>query len=211
MNILEKLFGSQARVRLMRIFYLNPSGVLAKKEAASMARVSSRSASKEIKLLLSLGFLEKSKRFDEIKKSLPAGRQGKKPKNKKVEGFLVSETFPLFSALRNLIVTASPASRENILHFFKKYRKIKLVCIGGVFMDSSLPGALTDLLIVGNGIKKNILEKFIKKLEPDVGKEINWTILSFAEFNDRVAMHDKFLRDFFDLPNECLINKIETA
>ena len=66
-----------------------------------------------------------------------------------------------------------------------------------------------DLLIVGNGIKRSILEKFIKNLEPDVGKEINWTILSLSEFNDRVAMHDKFLRDFFDSPNECLINKIE--
>ena len=68
-----------------------------------------------------------------------------------------------------------------------------------------------DLFVVGNGIKKGVLEKFVKKLEPEVGKEINWTILSQTEFNDRVAMHDKFLRDFFDSPNECLINKIEGA
>jgi len=61
---------------------------------------------------------------------------------------------------------------------------------------------------VGNGIKKSAVEKFVKKMEPDIGKEINWSFLSLAEFNDRVAMHDKFLRDFFDSPNECLVNKI---
>lgn len=186
MNILEKLFGSQARVRLMRAFYLNPEKIFTKKEVAKMARLSSRAASKEIKLLSALGFLKKNSR----------------------KGFALTETFPFFSALRNLIVTASPASRENILNFFKKYRKIKLVSIAGVFMNSSFSDQITDLLIVGNGIKRGVLEKFMKKLEPDVGKEINWTILSFAEFNDRIAMHDKFLRDFFDSPNECLINKI---
>ena len=186
MNILEKLFGSQARVRLIRIFYLNPSKILNKKEFSKMAKISSRAASKEIKFLSSLNFVKKI---------------GKK-------GFILSETFPLFSALRHLVITASPASRENILSFFKKFRKIRLVCIGGVFMDS-VSNESIDLLIVGNGIKRSILEKFIKNLEPDVGKEINWTILSLSEFNDRVAMHDKFLRDFFDSPNECLINKIE--
>ena len=103
----------------MRIFYLNPSQVLTKKEIAKMARVPSGTASKETKLLLSLGFLKKSKRFDEVK------RKGKKPKTKKVDGFLLAETFPLFSALRNLMVVASPASRENILNFFKKQKKNK--------------------------------------------------------------------------------------
>lgn len=187
MNILEKLFGSQARVRLLRAFYLNPEKILAKKEIIKLSKISSRMAGKEIKTLFSLGFLKKS---------------GKK-------GFVLSENFPLFSPLRALIIGASPGSREDVLNFFKKYRKIKLVCVGGVFMDSVSADALTDLLIVGNGIKRSILEKFIKKLEPDVGKEINWTILSLLEFNDRIAMHDKFLRDFFDSPNECLINKIE--
>lgn len=203
MNILEKLFGSQARVRLMRIFYLNPEKVVTQKEATTMIKLSSRAVSKEIKLLLSLDFLKKSVRSDEIQ------RKNKRPKTKKVWGFSLSETFSLFSALRGLVVTASPASRENLLNFFRKYRKIKLVCIGGVFVDSISNELSTDLLIVGNGIKKSVSEKFIKKLEPDLGKEINWTHFSLAEFNDRIAMHDKFLRDFFDSPNECLINKIE--
>jgi len=186
MTILERLFGSPARVRLMRLFYLNPDKPLAMKEISKMAKLSRRAISKENKLLSSIGFLKKS---------------GKR-------GFAISETFPLFSVLRNLVITASPASRENLLNFFKKHKKIKLVSIGGVFLDSASGESKLDLLIVGNGIKKSAVEKFVKKMEPDIGKEINWSFLSLAEFNDRVAMHDKFLRDFFDSPNECLVNKI---
>ena len=114
-------------------------------------------------------------------------------------------------ALRNLVITASPASRENLLNFFKKNKKIKLVAIGGVFLDSAPGESDLDLLIVGNGIKKGAVEKFVKKMEPDIGKEINWSFLPLSEFNDRVAMRDKFLRDFFDSQNEFIINKIEAA
>jgi len=189
MTILERLFGSPARVRLMRVFYLNPDKSLTLKEVSKMAKLSSRAVSKENKLLLSVGFLKKG---------------GKK-------SFVVSETFPLFSALRNLVITASPASRENLLNFFKKNKKIKLVAIGGVFLDSAPGESDLDLLIVGNGIKKGAVEKFVKKMEPDIGKEINWSFLPLSEFNDRVAMRDKFLRDFFDSQNEFIINKIEAA
>jgi len=171
----------------MRLFYLNPDKPFALKEISKMVKLSGRAVSKENKLLLSIGFLKKS---------------GKK-------GFVISETFPLFSVLRNLVITASLSSRENLLNFFKRYKKIKLVSVGGVFLDSTSSESNLDLLIVGNGIKKGAVEKFIKKLEPDIGKEINWSFLSLAEFNDRVAMHDKFLRDFFDSPNEFVINKIE--
>ena len=152
-----------------------------------MAKLSKSAVSRENKLLSSIGFLKKS---------------GKK-------GFVISETFPFFSALRNLVITASPASRENLLNFFKKHKKIKLVSIGGVFLDSVTSESNLDLLIVGNGIKRGAVEKFVKKMEPDIGKEINWSFLSLTEFNDRVAMHDKFLRDFFDFPNEFVVNKME--
>lgn len=187
MNILEKLFGSSARVRLMRVFYLNPEKSLTQKDVVKMSKLSLRAVSKEAKLLLSAGFLKKGP-----KKCLA-----------------ISEAFPLFSALRNLVITASPASRENLLNFFKKQKKIKLVSIGGVFLDSAPSESDLDLLIVGNGVKRGIVEKFVKKMEGEVGKEINWSFLSLAEFNDRIAMRDKFLRDFFDSPNEFIINKIE--
>lgn len=196
MNILEKLFGSGARVKLLRFFILSPEKVFAPKEAAKLLRVSPRAVSKEIRFLRSLGFLKK------------------RPK-----GFVLSQTFPYLLALRNLLVNASPISREKMLKFFKNKGKIKLLALGGVFsndfpalpagraVDVSEDGSQLDLLIVGE-LKRGAVEKFIKKIEADVGKELNWTLLSNSEFDHRLSMHDKLLRDLLDYPHEFLINKL---
>lgn len=188
MNILEKLFGGGARVKLLRFFILSPEKVFAPKEAARLLKISSKSAPKEIRFLRSLGFLKK------------------RPK-----GFMLSQTFPYLLALRNLLVNASPVSREKMLKFFKNKGKIKLLALGGVFSNdfalASISTGRLDLLIVGE-LKRVAVERFIKKVEADVGKELNWTLMSAFEFDHRLAMHDKLLRDLLDYPHEFLINKL---
>lgn len=189
MNILEKLFGSGARVKLLRFFILSPEKVFTAKESAKILRMSSRTVSKEIKFLRALGFLKK-----------------------RIKGFQLSKTFPYFLALRNLLVNASPVSREKMLKFFKNKGKIKLLALGGVFSNDFSVDALDsvgmlDLLIVGEP-KRAAVERFIKKVEADIGKELNWTLLSNSEFDHRLAMHDKLLRDLLDFPHEFLINKL---
>ena len=188
MQILEKLFGSAYRVKLLRLFLLSPEKIFTAKEAARILRISSKSASKEIHFLRSLSFLKK------------------RPK-----GFVLSQIFPLLLPLRNLLINASPVSREKMLKYFKNKGKIQLLVLGGVFANENLEisDAAThlDLLIVG-GIKRGAVERFIKKIEAEVGKELNWTLLGQLEFEHRMSMHDKLLRDLFDYPHEFLINKL---
>ena len=209
MNILEKLFGSGARVKLLRFFLLSPEKIFEPKEAAKVLRMSSSAASKEARFLLSLGFLKKAGRTDVfIKKS----RNKSKIIKKRVKGFQLSQTFPYFLALRNLLVGVSPEPRERMLRFFKNKGKIKLLVLGGVFSndfaaDALDPSGRLDLLIAGE-LKRGVAERFIKKVEADIGKELNWTLMSAAEFERRLAMHDKLLRDLFDYPHEFLINKL---
>ena len=120
--------------------------------------------------------------------------------------------FSFLLALRTLLISASPVSREKMLKFFKNKGKIKLLVLGGVFTDDFFVDILDgskrlDLLIAGE-LKKGAVEKFIRKMEAEVGKELNWTLLGTREFEQRFAMHDKLLRDLFDYPHEFLINKL---
>lgn len=189
MNILEKLFGSAARVKILKLFLLSPEKVFTSKEAGKILKISKNSASKEIRLLTSVNFLKK------------------RPK-----GFQLSQTFPYLLALRNLLVSVSPEPRERMLRFFKNKGKIKLLVLGGVFsndfaVDTLDSSGRLDLLIAGE-LKRGAAERFIKKIEADVGKELNWTLMSAPEFDRRLAMHDKLLRDLLDYPHEFLINKL---
>src|SRR3989338_8619383 len=168
MHVLEKLFGSAARVKLLRLFLLSPEKVFTPKEAAKILKISRRAASKEAKFLKALGFLRK-----------------------RPNGFTLSQTFPYLLALRGLLINASPVSRERMLKFFKNKGKIKLLVLGGIFNASDSLESVTeendnlDLLVVGE-LKRSAIEKFIKKIEAEVGKELNWTMLSLSEFEQRL-------------------------
>ena len=189
MNILEKLFGSAARVKILKLFLLSPEKVFTPKEASKILKISKNAASKEIRLLVSINFLKK-----------------------RPNGLVLSPTFSFLLALRTLLISASPVSREKMLKFFKNKGKIKLLVLGGVFTDDFFVDILDgskrlDLLIAGE-LKKGAVEKFIRKMEAEVGKELNWTLLGTREFEQRFAMHDKLLRDLFDYPHVFLINKL---
>lgn len=220
MDILSKLFASTFRVKVLRLFYLNPDSVFTAKEVAGLARIPFRAAFREMRLLAAVGFLKKGARVDEIvRKSKKAKRD--RVQKKRVLGLILSQTFPLLLALRYLVITASPISREEMLRYFKGRGGIKLIALGGIFIDDySKPqgGALglefadrtmrLDLLIVGNSVKKSVVERFIGKLSSEVGKELVWALMPISEFDYRMAMHDRLLRDLFDFPHEFLINKL---
>lgn len=209
MNILEKLFGSVARVKVLRLFLLSPDKVFASKEAAVVLKVSKKSVSKEIRFLSAIGFLKRAMRADS--KSVKKGKKIKVVKIK-IAGFRLSPTFPFILALRNLLITASPVSREKMLKFFKSRGQIKLVALGGIFsqdlaIETQETDPKLDLVVVG-ALKKNKVEGFIKNLESEIGKELNWTLLTQLEFEHRMSMQDKLIRDLFDYPHEFLINKL---
>ena len=209
MNTLEKLFGSAARVKLLRLFLLSPDKVFTAGETSKVLKISKDSAVNETRFLFSVGFLKKGSRRD-----LFMLKKGKKLKTFKIkiDGFALSPAFPFTLALRSLLVTASPISREKMLQFFKSRGKIKLVALGGIFSDDLMDGfpgddSRLDLVVVGE-LKRVKVENFIKNLESEIGKELNWTLLSSLEFDHRMGMHDKLLRDLFDYPHEFLINKL---
>ncbi len=209
MTTLEKLFGSAARVKLLRLFLLSPEKVFTHFEAAKVIKVSPELASTEVRSLTNMGFVKKTSRRDSVE--IKKGNKIKTIK-KKIEGRQLAPTFPLTLALRNLLITARPISREKMTQFFKGRGKIKLVALGGIFTDDltdAFRGDSTrlDLLVVGD-LKKGQAERFIRELESEIGKELNWTVLTSAEFDHRMSMHDKLLRDLLDFPHEFLINKL---
>lgn len=213
-TILEKLMGGVARVRATRFFLENPDQVVTSQELAKLSAISIVSARREIRFLRLIELIAPAKRVDEI-------ITRKKTRKKKISGFRFVPTFPLTGPLRNLLIGASPVSREKIVRYFKNRNGVQLVVVGGAFVNVALSSEdaiplseylelehAIDLLIVGQRTKRGACEPLIKKLEAEMGRELAWALLTPAEFEHRMAMHDKFLRDLFDYPHEILINKL---
>lgn len=212
-QILEQLFDSSVKARLLKLFLRNPEKVFQIKEAAQRIRSDARLVRKQINALADIGFL----RCKKIRQKLAKKIRRKARKIKKIKRikkniikvdiyYCLNPKFEFFNELSNLVLKSSPASKEKILKNIQKLGRIKLALIAGVFLNAD--NSRTDLLLVGD-INKRGLKTFLSNLEAEVGREIAYSVMNIKEFNYRYHMFDRFIRDILEKPHEKLINKLK--
>lgn len=203
MDTLGKLFGSQARIKILRLFLLSPLEIFDVAMVAEKSKVSVAEVRRELVLLKKIGFLFDKSFFKEI----PPKRGSKKPATKKrAAGYQLRAAFPLLVPLKNLVVSDAPLNRNEIIKRFKSVGKIKLLVFSGVFINE--PESRVDVLIVGDGLKKRAIENVLKSIEAEIGKELSYGALETSEFVYRVSVYDKFIRDILDFRHDTVIDRI---
>jgi len=203
-GVLEKLFGSSARVKIIRLFLLNPETLFGLREISRRAGVSSSLLRREISVLKNINFVSrKQEKIDELIKL----KNGKlKNKKKKIEGLKLNPLFPFFQPLKNLLVNSCPVDKEKLVKKLNSFGKIKLIILAGVFTQCE--NSRADLVLVGDAIRRNALDRFLKRVESETGKELVYAVFNTTEFLYRFGMYDKFIRDIIDYPHEKILNKL---
>ncbi|KKU52106.1 MAG: hypothetical protein A3A28_05870 [Candidatus Sungbacteria bacterium RIFCSPLOWO2_01_FULL_47_32] len=126
--------------------------------------------------------------------------------NMKKQVYYVNKDFQFFQELRMLILKAAPANRPALQKRISQLGGVKLAILAGIFINAE--NSRVDLLLVGDSIKKPRLNNFLSWLESEVGKELNYVVMSTDEFKYRLDMYDRFIRDILEYPHEKLINKL---
>ena len=111
--------------------------------------------------------------------------------------------FPYINELKQLLVEGEFFKQADLAKRFKKAGRIQLLVVSGIFIQNS--ESRLDLLLVGDNLKKNIIQKTINVLESELGKELSYTVFESGDFKYRMSMYDKLLRDVFDFPHQALI------
>jgi len=203
MDILGKLFSSTPLVKIMRLFMLNPETPFENKDIILRSRVSASALRTEISLLTSIKFIKKKS----FSKEVPPKTKKGKPKRKKVSGWILNSDFPHLYALRLLLLSADSAkSKKEIVKRLRGAGTVKLVVLSGIFLKEE--GSRIDMLVVGDRLSKANIERALKHIESEVGKEINYAAMDTKEFQYRLGMYDKFVRDILDYPHETILDKI---
>ena len=187
-EILEQLFDSLIKVRLLKLFLRNPDSTFELSEIARRIKSDSSVCKRQINKLESISFIN--------------SRIKKKKKN-----YSVNQDFDFYNELRTLVLKSSPASKKKILKRLKDLGKINLAILSGIFVNAD--NARVDLLVVGDSIKQKKLSNFLKDLEAEIGKEVDYVVLSTKDFKYRYDMFDRFIRDVLEKPHEKLINKLK--
>jgi hypothetical protein len=187
MERLGKLFGSPARLRLLRLFLFNQDTSFSLAEAASRSSLDSTVAKREISDLHTAGLLVK---------------RGSRAKTR----YQVNGRFEHLEAFDAFIRDTTVLSSGHILGALKKAGTLRVIALSGLFTGAL--EAQIDLLVAGDNIDMRALAKAIKGLEAELGREIRYAAFETPDFRYRLGVYDRLLRDVFDYPHRLLIDRI---
>lgn len=203
MDILEKLFGGTAKVKIINLYLFNPEAAFDSSEVAERAKVSKSVARREIANLVKINFLRPKSYTKTVRrqKNRTLGNF-----RKRTNGWTLDQKFPYIEAIKSFLDNINPFKHKDIVNKISKAGKIQLLIIAGIFIKD--PDSRADLLVVGDNLKLGQLDNIIKTIESEIGKEIHYAVFETSEFNYRHSMFDKLVRDILDFPHEKIINKL---
>lgn len=202
MEALAKLFGSSARVKILRLFLLHPDEIFETADVRTRSKVSAGTVRSELSRLYGAGVLYQKSFSRELKTKTKKGT----PRKKTVWGFAVDPEFPYLDALRALVLANQSFNRHDIVSRIRGVGQVKLLVLSGIFVEDE--ARRVDLLVVGDNLKPQLVSQTLKTLESEIGCELRYASFATDDFLYRMDLYDKFLRDIFDYPHEKLINKL---
>jgi hypothetical protein len=184
-GLLEQLFGSKTRVRLMRLFLDNP-------EAKYYVRELTRRIGAQINAvrteLLKLKALDLVVEVDED--GQPAAANSGRGDSRQKRFYQLNTDALIYPELKALFLKSRVLLEKDLVRKLSAAGSISYLALTGLFVGEE--NAPTDLLVVGR-IRKEKLAKLITGFEHELGREINYTALSPQEYRYRKEMTDRFL------------------
>lgn len=191
------LFGSQARVKLLRFFLFNPSLDFTFDEISRRARLVRRTARTEINALEKAGVIKKKQIYIQLE-----GKQ----KRTRAHGYTLNKNFPDLQSLQTFLFETAPLDGKTVIKHLRKAGTLDFVCIAGIFLrefDQRL-----DLMLAMKKVSTAKVETAVRSLESELGIEVRFAAFTSDDLIYRVGMYDKLTRDVFDYPHQMLIDRI---
>lgn len=184
-------FRSQARRRLLAYYFTNPTARLHLRDLAERLNTDPSNLSKELRRL----------EGDGLFRSEISGRQ---------KYFQLNREYPLFDEVR-AIVEKTIGAVAVIRHALQRIEGIQEAYLHGSFAKNQQDAASDiDVLIIG-APREEPLAEVVGKLERQLGREINYTVLTPREFASRRLRKDAFLENVWHNKRIPLIGPDEEA
>lgn len=182
--MIDKLFGSKTRVKLLHLFMNHPGQSFYVREITRLIDEQINSVRRELSNMLEVGVITSETSDNKL-------------------FYQVNQRYEFYTALRAIFagepVAAQQAGPKNAEGVFEQHISIineipslRLALFAGVLVKGST--APVDILLVGNASPAKVKSAIamIEKLE---GREINYTVLPYDEFYYRLSVRDKFITE----------------
>lgn len=190
--MVEQLFGSKTRVKLLQLFYANPNRSFYVREITRKIEEQINSVRRELSNLLNIGIIVSDTTNNRLY-------------------YEVNQKYEYYEPLAAIFggkIKKSPSAKTvsgSAKDPFKLLGHVDLALYTGQFTRDESAGI--DLLLVGE-VNPNALQKFVTELEEKEGKEIRYTVLKPADFVYRRQIKDRFISNVLQAKKQILIDEL---
>jgi len=197
--MIEQLFGSKTRVKLLQLFYSNPNRSFYVREITRKIDEQINSVRRELANLLSVGIITSD------------------TSNNKVY-YEVNQKYEFYTPLQEIFGGGAAKGRKTTgkstkaidlplrddSSDLKALGNVEVAALMGQFTRDETAGV--DVLIVGN-VNQNALNKYVTELERQEGKDLRYTVFSLEDFTYRLQIKDRFTSNVLRTKKQVLLDK----
>jgi len=181
--MIDTLFGSKTRVKLLNLFMNNPGRAFYVREITRAIGEQINSVRRELANLVNLGVV----RADSSENKLY---------------YEVDVTQKFYEPLRTIFANEDAVASDTKVSasaWAKKFAAIgdvRVVILAGKLVHNSTSDV--DVLVVGNDLSQIKLKNLMKTLERDNGGALAYTALPYDDFYYRLSVRDQFINDILN-------------
>jgi hypothetical protein len=194
--MIEQLFGSKTRVKLLLLFYGNSNRSFYVREITRKIDEQINSVRRELANLLNIGIILSDTTNNRLYYEVNQHYEYYEPLSAIFGGSAIVKT------AKGKKLAESEKVSEAI--DMKALGNVELAIYTGQFTRDESSGV--DFLLVGD-VNQNALAKFITELESSEGKEIRYTLMTPIEFEYRRQIRDRFIIKVLESKKQVLIDK----
>ena len=189
--MIDSLFGSKTRVKLLHLFLNNPEKSFYVREITRLIDEQINSVRRELANMVSVGIVQQ----DAIDNKLY---------------YSVNEDYPYIKPLaaifsdKNTEDGMGAASSVSWKDSLGRMRGLRLAIISGKLVVGS--SSAVDLLLVGDDMSVVTIKNLVKKIEKDRKIEINYAVISYDDFYYRMSVKDRFIMDIVRNKHSVLVD-----
>jgi hypothetical protein len=203
--MLEQLFGSKTRVRLLRLFLNTSTNVFFVRELTRKIGAQINAVRNELENLVDMGILEVVTDTSGVVETVSAGRRGAPQNAQKRKYYRLNTTSLVYPELRALFLKARVLLEKDFVRKLSQTGSLQILMLCGYFVGEEV--AATDIFIVGR-VNREKVAAIIRNFEREIGRELNYTIMTPQEYKYRRDVTDVFLYKILDAKKLVVIDTV---
>lgn len=208
--MIEQLFGSKTRVKLLQLFYSNPNRSFYVREITRKIDEQINSVRRELSNLLSIGIIGSEANNNRLYYEVNQAYEHYQPLAL-IFGGAVDDSSPastkktaaMSKSTAKAKSTADVAPEHPLAKSVRGTGRVDLAILTGQFTRDE--GAGVDVLLVGD-LNQAKVARFISELEKAENKELRYVIMALKDLNYRVQINDRFISNVLGAKKQVIIN-----